>query len=230
MNSLQRYKKPGGFNQLLTLIEGFGAQKRQKFLEMIEVESLAWANALREKIITVEKINRWPDEVILEVMKMLPEKLMVFSLQALAESRREPLMALFPQSEKRRITLVLSEGTPTTEEMSAAMNKFIETARRMINDRILQVDKFDMSLFIPAEFEAKIEAGTAAGEISLNWATAENLSEEVARGGAVVHLDEHRSELEKLKRRLMDLTAENRALKDEVHSLRIKLDQIRKIA
>jgi len=42
MSSIQRYKKPGGFLQLLSLIETFGGQKREKFIEMVDAESHVW--------------------------------------------------------------------------------------------------------------------------------------------------------------------------------------------
>jgi flagellar motor switch protein FliG len=59
MSSISRYKKAGGFIQLVSLIETFGAPKREKFIEMIDAESPVWAKALRDKMLSIERIFSW---------------------------------------------------------------------------------------------------------------------------------------------------------------------------
>jgi flagellar motor switch protein FliG len=57
MDLLRRYHKPGGFLQLVQLIETCGPQKQQQLLTSIEKESLEWANEVRAKILTINRIS-----------------------------------------------------------------------------------------------------------------------------------------------------------------------------
>ena len=72
MAMLDRYKKKGGFVQLLQLIETSPKAKQEQFLSLIASESPAWEEALRKKTITAEKILSWAPEVLAEVVTRLP--------------------------------------------------------------------------------------------------------------------------------------------------------------
>ncbi len=137
MSSLLRYKKSGGFFQLLSLIETFGPQKKEKFLEMIEGESSAWAAALREKMITLERIFSWPDQVIVEVYKRLPVKSQAYAQLGLKDDQKQKVMQFYSQSEQRRLADVMAESQPKPEEIQATLFKMVEVARRMIQEREL---------------------------------------------------------------------------------------------
>ncbi|NJL23779.1 MAG: hypothetical protein HC902_00410 [Calothrix sp. SM1_5_4] len=161
MSSLQRYKKSGGFFQLLSLIETFGPQKKEKFLEMIETESPVWAQALREKMLTVERIFSWPDQVILEVFKQMQPKSMAFALEGLKDEQKERVTVFLSHAEKRRLSDVLTESKPKPEEISATLVKLVEIARRMLQERELHAEKFDDKLLIPEDYENRLEERTA---------------------------------------------------------------------
>lgn len=243
MSSLLRYKKSGGFNQLLSLIEAFGSQKKQKFLEMIETESGVWANALREKMLSVDRIFTWPDQVVVEVFKALPAKNMAYALQGLRDEQRTRVTQFFSASENRRITDVLTEGQPKPEEIAATLAKLVEVARKMINDKVLYPEKFDVGLIIPEDIEGKLELGSykpasgadaqaaVAAEAHAVQATA---AVEKANGGggpkSAATAPGQNAEVIQLQRSLATILKENKGLKEEVRALKDKLEQIRKIA
>ena len=223
MSSIQRYKKSGGFFQLLSLIETFGAQKREKFLEMIEAESPFWAQGLREKMLSIERIFSWPDEVAIEVVKSLPTKNMAVALRGLKEEQRARMLVFFTVADKRRMEDAQSDE-PKPEEISANMVKVVEMARKMLVHGELRAEKFDEGLIIPEEYEAKLEAMSGQAYAS-RVASGPTL---VAPGHATPESGGH--ELQHLQRTLAGVVKENKALKDEVRILREKLEQIRKIA
>lgn len=235
MSSLLRYKKSGGFFQLLSLIETFGPQKKEKFLEMIEGESTAWAGALREKMITLERIFGWPEQVVVEVFKHLPIKSQAYALQGLKEEWKTKIVKFYSSSEQRRLNDVLTESQPKPDEIQATLMKLIEVARKMIQDRELMPDKFDVALSIPEDFEAKLESQYGgSGKFSSSRPSPETLPLAQQQAAAEIPAptpDANSSaEVYQLQRTLSTVLKENKALKDEVKSLHTKLDNIRKLA
>ncbi|RYZ83809.1 MAG: hypothetical protein EOP04_19245 [Proteobacteria bacterium] len=68
---LDRYKKKGGFSQLLNLIETSGGRKQEQFLGLIAQENPAWERELKSKILTVDRIFSWPEDVMSEVLSRI---------------------------------------------------------------------------------------------------------------------------------------------------------------
>ena len=237
MSSLSRYKKSGGFFQLLSLIETFGPQKREKFLEMIEQESPAWSKALRDKILTVERVFTWPDQIVIEVFKRLPPKSQAFALKGIKDEYRVKIEQFLSAAEKRRLDDVLTESQPKPEEISSTIVKFLEVTRQMLKDRELHAEKFDEGILIPEDFESKLEAAAAGftllGSPSSSPAIDISSRHEVQMpppSAAVAPGGDHSAEVFQLQKTLAVVLKENKVLKDEVKVLRAKLEQIKKIA
>jgi hypothetical protein len=229
MSSLQRYKKSGGFFQLLSLIETFGQQKREKFLEMIEAENKLWAKALREKMLSLDRIFTWRDDIIVDVVKRLPVKMQAFALNGLKDEWKAKIGPFFSVSDMRRMNDVMTESKPKPEEIQAALLKIVETARQMLKDRELHAEKFDEGLLIPEDYESKLEDEGANAAALAMVPHAPEISEDApapaAAGGQAQTADVYQ-----LQRSLGLVLRENKALKEEVRTLRDKLEQIRKIA
>ena len=235
MSSLARYKKSGGFFQLLSLIETFGPQKKEKFLEMIDQESHVWAKALRDKMLTLERIFQWPDQTVIEVFRRLPVKGQAFAMQGLKDEYKAKIMPLISTSEQRRMNDVLTESAPKPEEIQATLVKVVEVARRLLVDRELNAEKFDEGLIIPEAFESKLEEMGAAA--LANEATEEAEAPMLVFDRPNNHVKpndkdhaHHGPEVAQLQKALSQFARENKTLKEEVKILRDKLEAIRKIA
>ena len=59
MGMLDRYKKKGGFIQLLNLIETTASPKAEKFLKMIGEESPAWEAEIKKKVLSIDRLATW---------------------------------------------------------------------------------------------------------------------------------------------------------------------------
>jgi hypothetical protein len=230
MSSLQRYKKSGGFVQLLSLIEVFGPQKKEKFLEMIEAESPVWAKTLRAKMLTLERIFQWPDQVCIEVFKNLPAKQLALGLEGLKEEQKNRLLAFFSAAEKRKIDDLLEESAAKPEDIASNMIKVIELTRKMLMHGDLRAEKFDEGLLIPEDIESKLESQAPQA-----WA--EKVGEQVERQKeihavptATAEAHPPTADISHMQRTLGVLLKENKTLKEEVRVLREKLDTIRRIA
>ena len=239
MSMLARYKKTGGFVQLLALIEGFGQQKREKFLEMIDQENPTWSRALKDKMLSVERIMGWPDQVVIEIFKSLPIKNMAVAIAGLKPDQLPKIMQFFTPSDKRKMDDALAGETPKPEEISSSLVKVIEVTRKMIKEGELRPDKFDMGLVIPEDFESSLESAHAqnpAGPVGSSLG-----SSEPTATGAVLNFDlkakvpegldpKAMADYANLQKTASQLAKDNKTLRDENKTLKEKLDQIRRIA
>ncbi|MFN9067220.1 MAG: hypothetical protein ACK5V3_08325, partial [Bdellovibrionales bacterium] len=71
MGMLDRYKKKGGFIQLLQLIETSSKSKQDQFLGLIAQESPNWENEIRKKMITLDKVLEWNPVYLSEIFSRL---------------------------------------------------------------------------------------------------------------------------------------------------------------
>lgn len=242
MSMLARYKKTGGFVQLLALIEGFGQQKREKFLEMIDQENPTWSKALKDKMLSVERIMGWPDQVVIEIFKSLPIKNMAVAIAGLKPEQLPKIMQFFTPSDKRKMDDALAGETPKPEEISSSLVKVIEITRKMIKEGELRPDKFDMGLVIPEEFEASLESAHAANPAGAGLASSAPIgSSEPTAGGTVLNFDlkakapdgldpKAMQDYANLQKLASQLAKDNKILRDENKVFKEKLEQIRKIA
>lgn len=232
--------------QLLSLIETFGPQKKEKFLEMIEEESPTWARALREKMLTFERIFGWPEQVIVDVFKQLQPKTLAFALHGIKPEQKDKILAYFSHAEKRRLDDILSESKPKADEIASTLVKVVETCRKMLKERVLHADKFDSTLIVPEDFESKLEelashetfqamSSTPKAEAHAPVTKPPTAAEQVAKMKAEVNMDGTpvdavRAGLDviQLQKKVAELLKENKLLKDENHALRQKLDSIKR--
>lgn len=162
---LDRYKKPGGFDQLLELVEGFPLQKKEKFLALIEKESPRWARALRDRILSVDRIFTWPDEVISIVIRKIPPKNLAVAMRGLKSEQRAKVTAILTDLELRKIDNSLQVDDLKQEEINSSLVKLIDSARLLLKEQKIRAENFDPVLLhapgAPNVFESPISAATA---------------------------------------------------------------------
>lgn len=237
MSMLVRYKKAGGFVQLVKLLEGFGAEKRDKFLDLVEKEDAVWANALKGKLLSVEKIFSWDPQVISDITARMHEKSIAAMIHGLDETNREKIYSLLSHSDRRRLDSAVAESKPTPGEIASGFAKLIEETRALIMSGGIRIDKIDPSLIIEENIEDSLASGahftSSAYHLSkkepegggLDFSMADHLGSGAKEGGAV-----DAKEYDLLKRKVVNLTKEIHLLKKENQVMAEKLAQIKKIA
>ena len=231
MSMLNRYKKPGGFIQLLKLIETFGPQKREKFMALIKEEDPTWASTLSTKLLSLERIFSWESSTLSEIMVRLPEKNLAVAIHGLSPENKEKVLSMMSHSEKRRLDNNLGEVKPTEGEIAASMVKVIEATRELITSGAIRVESFDKQLVIQEDIEEAMASGThyflseekEVGPI----APAAKATVEAAPAQKPAALS---ADTETLRQKVLQLQAENKNLKQDLKMAKEKLDQIRKIA
>lgn len=236
MSTLSRYQKPGGFQQLLALIETCGKSKQENFLNMIEKEDPRWAAAIKQKMLSMDKILSWSDNQVAEIFSRVNEITLATALHGLKPEDCERVMRTFSHSQKRRIEDLKNSKSPGPADISSAFVKVIEEVRNMIKERYIQLEKFAPEMVIEPEIEDKI--GKSLGSASHE---SMNSSAQASAEPQVPNMDgfgqpndnppaEYAAELKDLRHKVKVLYHENTKLKDELKILREKIGQIKKLA
>ena len=74
MSMIDRYKKHGGFVQLLQLIETTEHAKSEKFLKMIAEENPVWEAEIRKKVLSIDRLLGWNQTYLMEFLPRLSAK------------------------------------------------------------------------------------------------------------------------------------------------------------
>lgn len=237
MSMLDRYKKPGGFVQLLALVETCGQAKQEKFLDIIGKEDAHWAEAIRTKMLTLDRIYSWKDEQLAEIFGTLQDLTVAVALYAAEESLRTRINGYFSHGRKRKIDDLFGTNKPSAPEIAATHMKIIESVRRMEQDGFLRFEKFDAELEVYEDIEDQLaKAAARAPEILMvpfAGMEAEGFGEVSRADISIQSNDASESrimEIQALKKRVAELSKESATLRHELSLARAKLDQIKKIA
>lgn len=238
MAMVDRYRKAGGFVQLLQVIETCGPKKREQFMGIISQESPHWAEAINQKSLNYEKILSWPPEFLLEVVTV---NMLSFAtaLKGLQPAQLATFLSKFAHQDKGKIEKAMVELTPGVPEISASQMKVITDTRNLMISGALKAEKIDPNLVIPHEFEATLQKGGGSSSISSSGGAEASSAGSAAVNDIVAAALNHNAnststttaaEVEKLQKKLTLLSKEFQTLKQENLILKDKLDKIKKIA
>jgi hypothetical protein len=218
MGLLDRYRKTGGFIQLLQLLETTGAQKRDQFLKMINEEDPRWFAAIEQKMLSIDRILSWDENVLGEIASRLHELTLAIALHGQLKGQEDRMFKTFSAGQRRKIQELSATKNPTPPELAAAYIKILEEVRGLIKQGFLRPEKFDANLIIEEKIEEKLDVG--ARPVSASQVVHDIRAESGSETEAV----------EMLSNQVAVLSSENRKLKSELRIAQDKLEQIRKIA
>lgn len=217
MSMIDRYKKKGGFIQLLILMETCGTQKQEKFLKMIEDEDMSWAEAVKAKMLSMKRIFSWDDNTVAEIIGTLNDMTISLTILGVEPEVKEKITKTLNHSRKRKIEEDMAERKPTAAEISTAFVQVLTQVRKMVSDGFLYLEKIDSALVVNSEFEDQLLSG--------------NFGSGAVKTTQVDVLSVHETkDMESLKKKVFELKSENDALRERLNQAETKLNQIRKIA
>lgn len=226
MAMVDRYKKSGGFVQLIQVIETCNPKKREQFMTIITDESPAWAEALNQKSISFDKILSWKPEILLEVLAVVNPLAFSAALKSLTPEALDAFFQKLPHQEKRKIETSMQENTQNPGEIASSVMKIISETRAFLVQGTLKVDKIDPQLVIPEEFESLLEKGEQSRQAGAVLSF-DGPSSAAALGGNNVVAT---AEIDKLQKKLVLMSKELQVLKQENIVMKDKLEKIKKIA
>ncbi len=233
MSMIDRYRKKGGFVQLLNLIETTGKDKQEKFLKMIADESPVWETEVRKRLLSIDKILSWNPTYLAEIFPRVQPLQLAMVVGGLPPEKAEHFMKVLTFKEKRFVEEMLKDKKPSPGETSSGLMKLFSEIRKMEAEGSLKFEKFDPEMVIPEDIEdrlgkaitpfqsaggAPMPAAVAAEVASLQAAPPAGIPANVAE------------EIGTLRRKLVQLTQENHKLQQDNQTMKDKLDQIKKIA
>lgn len=246
MSMISRYQKAGGFIQLLKLVETSGKQKQENFITIIDKEDPRWAVAIRQKMLSMEKILNWDDNVQAEIFSRVNELTLSTAIHGFSEEQWSRMSKTFSSSQIRRITDLKNSRQPNAAEISAAYVKVLGDVRSMISDGSIKIEKVAPELAIGENIEDRIMRGevgapvhaavheeTRSDDDHLQFAPQPAATTKVIDHSLAPHLVPHHGDeplMKDMKHKLVLLANENATLKNEVKVLRERLGQIKKLS
>lgn len=161
MSLLSRFRKPGGFQQLLTLIETCEPAKQKNLLHLVGVEDPGWAHLVKIKTITFERVLSWPSEVLMEITPHLPDNVLAISFR-MAESLSKPDLTplhekwieSLPAMKAKEIRSLADGKEISLGEQITASIKVVQTVRELEARGKIRFANFDPILEIDTRIAA----------------------------------------------------------------------------
>ncbi len=242
MSMLSRYRKSGGFKQLLMLIETCGKQKQENFLKLIEAEDAKWAEAVKTKMLSIPKILAWDAEVLAEIFSRVQELTLATAMHGFTEEEWKKISSTFSHSQIRKLEDLKSEKEPNPAEITAAYLKILTDVRQLIADGHIRIEKFAPELVVEEGIEEKMGKGeglSIAPEPSSSGIS--NSYTEPPANGESLNFDGPKAapagppvtanspEMKQMYRKMQHMHEENIRLKTENKLLKEKILNIRKM-
>lgn len=231
MSTIDRYRKPGGFVQLVMLIESATKDKQEKFLNLIAAESGNWELEVRKKILTMDRVLTWNPEVLTVIFSKIPASSLAAAIYNFPKETQAIVKSCLSHIDQKRVDDFMENNKPTGGEVFSCHVRIYGEIRALVAEGTLKFEKFDEAMFIAKGIEQKLDTASLSFDF-------ENMKNQVVTmpPQAVVSETATADQLETQKRINLllhennRLNQENQALKNELLVLRDKLERIKKIA
>jgi flagellar motor switch protein FliG len=157
VSTLSRFRKPGGFQQLLTLIETCEPAKQKSLLHLIGTEDPGWAHLVRVKMLSFERVLSWPIEILMEITPPLPDHVLTTSYkmaEQISVSMQEKWLRCIPSIKAKEIQEMAHFQTLSPPEQIASVIKLLQTIRELEAKGIIRFTTFDPTLEIDSRLTA----------------------------------------------------------------------------
>ena len=221
MAMVDRYKKSGGFVQLLQVIETCGPKKQEQFMNIIKEETPVWHEAINQKMLSFDKILSWRPEALLEIVAQVNPLAFVTALKSLTPEKFNGFCEKLSLQERRKIETQYKELNPDSNQISSCVMKVVSESRNLFISGSLKYDKIDANLAIPENYESQLMDGIVSAALGT---ASESVSQAVS-SSSLGALD-----FEQLKKKYVELNQQANALRKENALMKEKLERIKRIA
>jgi flagellar motor switch protein FliG len=147
MSILARYRKPGGFKQLLLLIETSQPVKQEKLLEVVEKEDPVWAKLLRDKKINSEIILKWNIDHLATIFENMVPRMAAMIIKSIGDEAILEYRQMFSLEKYKDIKEHIDTLSKlSSSEIFASQNHLIETVRYLDEEKKINLRLIDASL------------------------------------------------------------------------------------
>ncbi|MCB9025239.1 MAG: hypothetical protein H6625_02905 [Bdellovibrionaceae bacterium] len=214
----------------MQLVETSGKTKQERFLKIIEDEDPIWAEAIFQKMLTLEKIMCWDDQVLAEIFSRLTDISLSVASKILSEEQWQRATKTFSHSRLRQLRDAIEGKNPSPSEQSTVIVNILTEVRTMMSEGLLRVDQIDLALVIEDDIEEKLNAQLDANPAKLKVEVDISDVERKLKSTNPEAEEEIKKEMMQLKKKIVILGNENHTLRRENDDLRRKIAQIKKLA
>lgn len=154
MSILDKFKKTGGFQQLVQIIEVCEPAKQKAMLQLVGNEDPGWAHLVKVKALTYEKILKWPPNHLMETLYPLDQTQLAALYQHSTAQQQELLFAALHHRQSREIQELALTNNFSEEEFLSSKIRLIQSARECIISGRLDLSLIDPTLIIEQKIAA----------------------------------------------------------------------------
>lgn len=140
MSVLARFRKPGGVQQLVVLLESCLTKKRETLFATIVAEDPEFAALVKTKILTPERIFKWDPLIVSEATTRMSERTLAIALKGLPPECTPIAMHTMRALKKKEVTNLIEVLKPTAVEIETAHIKLVETVRGLEKEGAIKLD------------------------------------------------------------------------------------------
>lgn len=148
---LLRFRKKGGFFQLLYLIESCEPQKQKSLLHTVALEDPGWAHLIRLKMLSLHKVLSWPQQALEELVPQLSDQMVAVLYFELNDVDRERWINAVSYKKTHKIKELIEHLKPTSAEKSTATLKLIQKIRELESSGEFNPYVYDPALMVEAQ-------------------------------------------------------------------------------
>lgn len=141
MSMLARYKKPGGKEQLVDLLENCGAKKKEMLVKTISAEDEAFAQEILACVLTAERVMTWDAEVICEAAAKIEEKHLAMLLKDKPQEIFDKMTFGMRDLKLKDVKSCLEVANPTPAEVEAVGIKLVQKVRELAKEGVIKLDE-----------------------------------------------------------------------------------------
>lgn len=146
MSMLARFRKPGGFVQLLQLIESCEGEKQKNLIQLIATEDPGWASLVKAKQLTYQKVLTWPQPHLALVLENLPYRTLRALVAGSQSDQRDVLSRTLSPSLWSRLLKDLDETKLEPNEYKVAQLKLFGAIRELDQEGKIKLTSIDHRL------------------------------------------------------------------------------------
>lgn len=161
MSTLSRFRKPGGFQQLLVLIETCDPEKQKNLMHLIGSEDPGWAHLVKIKALTFERIMTWPVEIMMEITPHLQDHTiaMIYRMaEATGKTKKidfhKKWLKSIPSIKARQIEEMANSVRFTKQDQTTSVIKLLQIVRELEAKGSLNFSLFDPTLEVDLRITA----------------------------------------------------------------------------
>jgi flagellar motor switch protein FliG len=148
---LARYKKPGGFKQLLYLVETSTTLKQDQLIKVISSEDVHWAEKIKFMRLTLEKLCTWDAETLEKVVLTVHVRTWLIAIHSLNSDLREDFykkaVVYMRGAQLKEIEELRKDmKVPLSGEIEAAQIQLLKKVRELQEQEKIQPEKFNPEL------------------------------------------------------------------------------------